>query len=57
VLDALGKVASEMRGKLGESLSTVQKYNTPLVEATTPSLEALQFYALGETRRARMKIS
>jgi len=47
VLDALGKVASEMRSKLGESLSTVQKYNTPLVQATTPSLEALQFYTLG----------
>jgi len=48
VLDALGKIASEMRGKLGESLSTVQKYNAPLVLATTPSLEALQFYSLGD---------
>src|SRR6201984_2462344 len=47
VLDALGKVASEMRGKLGESLSTVEKYNTPLEQATTPSLEALQAYSLG----------
>ncbi len=47
VLDALGKVASEMRRKLGESLSTVQKYNTPLQQATTPSLEALQAYNLG----------
>jgi tetratricopeptide (TPR) repeat protein len=47
VLDALGKVASEMRSKLGESLSSVQKYNTPLEEATTPSLEALQAYSLG----------
>ena len=44
VLDALGKAASEMRSRLGESLSTVQKYNTPLVQATTPSLEALQAY-------------
>jgi DNA-binding winged helix-turn-helix (wHTH) protein len=44
VLDALGKAASEMRRKLGESLSTVQKYNTPLEQATTPSLEALQAY-------------
>src|SRR5437660_1318382 len=44
VLDALGKAASEMRRRLGESLSTVQKYNTPLVQATTPSLEALQAY-------------
>jgi len=46
VLDALAKLASDMRGKLGESLSTVQKYNTPLEQATTPSLEALQAYTL-----------
>jgi DNA-binding winged helix-turn-helix (wHTH) protein/tetratricopeptide (TPR) repeat protein len=48
VLDALGKAASEMRRKLGESLSTVKKYNTPLEQATTPSLEALQAYNLGQ---------
>ncbi len=47
VLDALGKAASEMRSKLGESLSSLQKYNTPLEQATTPSLEALQAYSLG----------
>ena len=47
VLDALGKVALEMRRRLGESLSTVQKYNTPLEQATTPSLEALRAYSLG----------
>jgi hypothetical protein len=45
VLDALGKAASEMRSKLGESLSTLQRYNTPLEQATTPSLEALQAYS------------
>jgi tetratricopeptide (TPR) repeat protein len=50
VLDALGGAASEMRSKLGESLSTVQKLDTPLEKATTPSLEALQAYSLG--RRA-----
>jgi tetratricopeptide (TPR) repeat protein len=44
VLDALGKTASEMRRKLGESLSTLQKYNVPLEQATTTSLEALQAY-------------
>jgi DNA-binding winged helix-turn-helix (wHTH) protein/tetratricopeptide (TPR) repeat protein len=48
VLDALGKTASEIRRKLGESLSTVQKFNTPLVQATTPSLEALEAYTMGE---------
>jgi eukaryotic-like serine/threonine-protein kinase len=47
VLDALGEVASEMRRRLGESLSTVQKYDTPLEQATTPSLEALQAYNFG----------
>src|SRR5712664_3453642 len=47
VLDALGKAASEMRRKLGESLSTVQKYNVSLAQATTPSLEALQAYNFG----------
>jgi tetratricopeptide (TPR) repeat protein/predicted Ser/Thr protein kinase len=47
VLDALGKTASEIRGKLGESLSTVQKFDTPLEQATTPSLEALKAFSLG----------
>jgi hypothetical protein len=47
VLDALSKAASNMRTRLGESLSTVQKYNIPLQQATTPSLEALQAYSLG----------
>ena len=47
VLDALGKVASEIRGKLGESLASVQKYDIPSENVTTPSLEALQAYSLG----------
>jgi eukaryotic-like serine/threonine-protein kinase len=47
VLDALGKMASEMRSKLGESLSTVQKFDTPLEQATTPSLEALKAFSAG----------
>jgi eukaryotic-like serine/threonine-protein kinase len=46
VLDALGKTASEIRNKLGESLSTLQKLNTPIEQATTSSLEALQAYSL-----------
>ena len=48
VLDALGKMASEMRNKLGESLSTVQKFDTPLEAATTPSLEALKAFSSGK---------
>jgi serine/threonine protein kinase len=47
VLKALDAAAVSLRGKLGESLSSVQKYDTPLVEATTPSLEALKAYSLG----------
>ena len=46
VLDALGKTASEIRARLGESLSTLQKFDTPL-EVTTPSLEALKTFNLG----------
>ena len=45
VLDALGKTAADIRGKLGESLSTLQKFDTPLQEATTPSLEALKAFS------------
>jgi tetratricopeptide (TPR) repeat protein len=48
VLDALGKAASKLRGELGESLATVQKFDVPLSEATTSSLEALKAYSLGE---------
>ena len=47
VLDTLGKVGSEMRGKLGESLGSIQKFNVPVEAATTPSLEALHAYSLG----------
>jgi Flp pilus assembly protein TadD len=46
VLKALDSAALSLRGKLGESLKSVQKYATPLDEATTPSLEALQAYTL-----------
>jgi tetratricopeptide (TPR) repeat protein/predicted Ser/Thr protein kinase len=49
VLEALAKAGSEIRNKLGESLSTVQKFDTPLIPATTPSLEAFQAYSLGRT--------
>jgi DNA-binding winged helix-turn-helix (wHTH) protein/predicted Zn-dependent protease len=47
VLNALGKVSVEIRNKLGESLSTIQKFDTPLEQATTPSLEALKAYSTG----------
>jgi tetratricopeptide (TPR) repeat protein len=47
VLKTLGTAASRLRGKLGESLSSVRQFDTPLEQATTPSLEALKAYSLG----------
>ena len=52
VLKALDAAAVSLRSKLGESLSSVQKYATPVEEATTPSLEALKAYSLGKKTRA-----
>ena len=48
VLDALGEAASKLRGELGESMATVQKFDAPLTEATTSSLEALKAFSLGQ---------
>jgi eukaryotic-like serine/threonine-protein kinase len=48
VLPALGRVASKLRSELGESLSSVQKFDVPLEEATTNSMEALKALALGQ---------
>jgi eukaryotic-like serine/threonine-protein kinase len=48
VLDALGAAASKLRGELGESLATVQQFDVPLEQATTPSLEALKAYSLSD---------
>ena len=46
-MNALGEAASKLRGELGESLATVQKFDVQLEQATTPSLEALKAYSLG----------
>src|SRR5713101_8079630 len=51
VLGAVGKAASNLRGKLGESLASVQKFDAPVEEATTSSLEALKAFSLGEAER------
>ena len=48
VLNALGKVTALMRRKLGESLASVQKFDKPLGEATTSSLDALKAFSLGD---------
>jgi eukaryotic-like serine/threonine-protein kinase len=45
VLNALSQIASTFRTRVGESLATVEKHQTPLAEATTPSLEALKAYS------------
>jgi tetratricopeptide (TPR) repeat protein len=47
VLTALGKASTALRGKLGESLTSITKFDTSLAEATTSSLDALKTYSLG----------
>ncbi|HEX8871616.1 MAG TPA: tetratricopeptide repeat protein, partial [Candidatus Acidoferrum sp.] len=47
VLKSLGVASTTLRAKLGESLKTVRKLDTPIEQATTPSLEALQSFSLG----------
>jgi serine/threonine protein kinase/tetratricopeptide (TPR) repeat protein len=47
VLRTLGEAISTLRRKLGESLPTVHKFDVPLAQATTPSLEALKAYSEG----------
>ncbi|MGE5360071.1 MAG: tetratricopeptide repeat protein [Bacteroidales bacterium] len=54
VLAALGRAAADMRGKLGESLASIRRFDTPVEEATTASLEALQAFSMGR-RVAREK--
>jgi len=46
ILNSLSQQSSLLRGKLGESLASIQKFDVPLEQATTPSLEALQDYSL-----------
>ncbi len=51
VLPAVGKAASSLRGKLGESMASIQKFDTPVTEATTSSLEALKAFAAADEKR------
>ena len=54
VLDSLGKIADALRAKLGESLSSIRKYDMPLEDATTPSLDALNAFTLArKTQREK----
>jgi tetratricopeptide (TPR) repeat protein len=54
VLKALDRAASSLRRKLGESLGSVQKFATPLAEATTSSLEALNAFSLGQAEHQKL---
>jgi serine/threonine protein kinase/tetratricopeptide (TPR) repeat protein len=54
VLKSLDRAASSLRGKLGESIGSVQKFATPLEQATTSSLEALQAFSLGQAEHLRL---
>jgi serine/threonine protein kinase/tetratricopeptide (TPR) repeat protein len=53
VLGALGNAAAKLRGELGESLSSIQKFDVPLAQATTTSLEALKAYTFGLSKYAK----
>ncbi len=55
VLSALGSVATKLRQKLGESLASVQKFDKPLDQATTLSLEALKAFTLGDEQHLRLE--
>jgi serine/threonine protein kinase/Flp pilus assembly protein TadD len=47
VLSTIGNAATTLRKKLGESLSSIQKYDVPIYQATTSSLDALKAFSLG----------
>jgi eukaryotic-like serine/threonine-protein kinase len=53
VLNALDAATTKLRGKLGESLSTMERFDASLVQATTSSLEALQAFSQGDMARDR----
>jgi len=53
VLRALGTAASEIREQLGETLPSIQRFDAPIQDATTPSLEALQAFTQGDVARSR----
>jgi eukaryotic-like serine/threonine-protein kinase len=52
VLQALGTAAKEIRGPLGETVTSIEHFNAPIEQATTSSLEAMQAYAMGDEKRA-----
>ena len=57
VLGALDHATSRLRSKLGESLASIKKFDTPLEQATTGSLEALKAFSLGQARHEKLSDS
>ena len=55
ILSALDSLAERVRAGLGESEKSVESFRVPIVQATTPSLEALKFYSLGMNLVAQSK--
>ncbi len=55
VLSALGNAATKLREKLGESLASIHKYDAPISQATTSSLEALKVFSLGVEQQLKGK--
>lgn len=53
VLSSLGKAASDLREKLGESLSSIKKHDVPIEQATTSSLEALKAFTMANEERGK----
>ncbi len=55
VLRTLGEAATKLREKLGESLASIQRFDAPIEQATTPSLEAFQAFSLGVEQQLKGK--
>ena len=53
VLEALTRAANSLRRRLGESIASIARFDVPLVQATTPSLEALRAVSLGDREQFR----
>src|SRR5580704_8389394 len=53
VLQALGTAAKEIRGPLGETVTSIEHFNAPIEQATTSSLEAMKAFAMGDEKRSR----
>src|SRR5262249_19253463 len=53
VLKGVGRASQDLRARLGESLAMIESFGVPIEQATTPSLDALKAYTLGQSSRAQ----